>query len=316
MQTNEIDGIISLLYTNNIVIIDMLVNSASVTHETIIMALNKMYASGKLLENFNFIVKIINLIESFDDDLLLHLLLKNLVWLYANYSTKNSIEFQNYFKRMSGLCTFIEITSEWTYLPADLFFYHVTNNATHITTNIVLAAISNNCNKEIQNWIVDNWILLSAQSSVKDICNITIHAYRRQNIIIFEKLMQIIYDRSLNDILMINILMFSPIDDRCSEYLLDCKYRNEILFYKVVVDLGYARFHKFDPVSESDRIKYCVKYDISYGIRINNLGSFIESNDIGKKMYDYIYCTNMYEIYDNFDEIISQITSLMEIFDQ
>jgi hypothetical protein len=306
MQTNEIDGVVSLLSSKNIVIIHMLINSASITPETLAIALKKMYAAGRSLNAVEFVVEIVNLIESIYDNELLCNLLNDLITNYANnLPRKNDIVFQNCFEKMSNLCPLIKITHDWLYLPTNLFFYHVTNiDTVYIDLDVMkYATNNNNYNEEICNWIVDEWISLSAYlSSIKNICHLAKNAYHRVNTIIFEKLMQVICDRFLNDILLINILLFSTIDDRNIKYVLDCKYSDKLLFYRTALDIHYARFHKFELSSES-----------------KNLELLIEKNDSARKIYDYVTGMNKmrYEIYDDeFDDMICQITLLMEIYIQ
>uniref|UniRef100_A0A6C0C7V7 Uncharacterized protein n=1 Tax=viral metagenome TaxID=1070528 RepID=A0A6C0C7V7_9ZZZZ len=127
MQTDVIDGLVTLLASKSIVIINMLIETSSINSEMLTIALKKLYAQNCTIRSIDFINEMVNLIEPIDDETSCHLL-NNLVVEYYNQPPKKNVVFENCFKKLSVLCSSITISAKWMYIPPDLFFYHISNS--------------------------------------------------------------------------------------------------------------------------------------------------------------------------------------------
>uniref|UniRef100_A0A6C0C8G6 Uncharacterized protein n=1 Tax=viral metagenome TaxID=1070528 RepID=A0A6C0C8G6_9ZZZZ len=290
-MANKIDGLVSLLKTGNLVIIDMLIESHCVNDEMLLSALQRLYPR-KYMKNIDLFWMLANYLEGIIDKETLDKLFFNFVSAYPG--NKCHEKFSPCFMKLCDMGAQSEIWYDIINVTADLFFYHLSKNEPFSDIYTIKRGICDNIDDKICHWIFGYFMSVHQNYNNNDVCGVVITAYYKKDKSYFEKLMQIVYDRKLNDIVMLNILSNNTfIDNYNMKYILDCDFCDEIIF----LDRLRQSSTKSLPKNNDD---------------LNKLRSFWTSNSNAMKIYEKLEYRSVYD--ENFDEYVNDIVTLMEMF--
>jgi len=284
---DKINSVISLLNTNNIVAINMLLDAHCITDELLLLALKQFYSNNHI-RDFNLILTLIEQLEMIIDKEIINRLFYDLVIIYS----ENDNVFSTCFIKLVDMGANIETGHELIDLSANLFFYYISKNDQYIDISITIACMGAYIDPEICDWAFEKFMSSCDSHDTIDICRMATVTYQKQDKSYFEKLMQIIYDKSMNDVVMLNILARTCINDYNMKYISDCNYREELIFFDLIRQIK----NNEPKIPETIKLKLLLKQSDA------------------KKIYSQII-ESFYNIHGKiYDDMINNIILLMNMF--
>uniref|UniRef100_A0A6C0C7I0 Uncharacterized protein n=1 Tax=viral metagenome TaxID=1070528 RepID=A0A6C0C7I0_9ZZZZ len=276
-MANKIDGLVSLLKTGNLVIIDMLIESHCINDEMLLLALQRLYLR-KCMKNIDLFWILANYLEGIIDKETLDKLFINFIDIYPENDSHE--KFSPCFMKLCDMGAQSEICNQIIIIPADLFFYYLSKNEPLININIIKNGIRDHIDDKICHWIFEHFMSVHQNYNNNDVCGVVITAYLKKDKSYFEKLMQIVYDRKLNDIVMLNVVIYGVINEYNIKYVSDCEIVDELMFLNLLIKI--VRYYNCS-----------MKLDDSDA---NDIKTFLEENGDAKKIFDEI--SNTCDCYD------------------
>jgi len=291
-MTDKINATVSLIKTNNIIVINMLIESGCITDEFLLLALKQHYLSRQNITDIRTISTLFDLLEPIIDKETTDKLFRCLINLY---SQNNKDIFASCFKKIVDLGAYAKINKYLLSLPTDLFFYYVSKNDDQpisIKSMVYGMDDSAKCN-----WCYEKFMNSNEINNPLSVCKMTVAAYNVPDKSYFENLIPIIYDLSLNDAVMLNILVQTDIDDYIMKYILDCDHADELMFFSLLL---------------------LIVSDYNCGIKLTNqdaikIKSFLEAKEDARIIFNELsyFCDGYGEIYD---KAINNIILLMNMY--
>jgi hypothetical protein len=185
----------------------------------------------------------------------------------------------------------IEIDRNMIIIPANLFFYYLSKNESLITIDTIWVSMGNPVDIEICRWMFEYFMGQIESYDDVEICYVTVSAYYNNDKSYFENLMQIVSDKKLNDVVMLNILNYESVNDYNLKYILYGEYHDELIFFSLLRRMWSNNTINVD----------CIK-----------LKKLFKSNREANIIYQEITSDDAYG--EKFDHRINNIRSLMNMF--
>lgn len=238
MITNQLDGIISLLKTSNIIVINALIESGFVTTEILLAAIKEYVVRYGNFEDVPFVVALANKFDHIEDQALLDCLINQMSNNKFDYRQWNTEMIRTFMKLvdMGGKMA----THNLMCLPYDAVSYYSDNNEFHVDSWTITSISPYTTDPKVADLSYEMLATDIHRFSSYDLINCVISCISSNTV--KQIMVQEIYDRSLMDMLMVHLVCCKGYLDNIpflDEHISECKYHVEILFFQQLSKIYY-----------------------------------------------------------------------------
>jgi len=303
MITDHIDGVVSLIQTNNAAMINGFTESGFITTDHIHTALNKM---GSLYStDMNFLVMLIDKLEFVDDIALVNRCLRT-------FSASNHAEYDWNEKTSQLFAKLVEWGGKlaWydvIYLPYDAFMYYFERDDEIIWDDIIGIVTYDSIDSRIINML--NKKLEPEISTIKCTDFVEYVSALIEKDMCPDFMVQEIYNRRLFDRVYVYLLrtkssaVFAPFFDR---YINECEHVDEYKFIRACIGADKQNTNHFTVADAYSR------YNDEDSIDTTKLSQLLKDNARIRILYHTIMCTDYSASYAQI--VVPNIRTLMQIF--